>query len=111
MTSQFQESRDQKRYKISLSVDAVIDDKIVQSNSRDVSSGGIFINTPMKLHAGKNACVVLSLPQEDGIKPFKLYGKSVRTEPDGVAIEFHGLSPYFKELFDLSISELLFLSS
>ena len=105
MTAQFQENRNQKRYTVSLSVDAVVEGKIIQSISRDVSSSGIFINTPMKLHTGKDACVVLSLPQDDGIKPIKLYGKSVRTDPKGVAIEFKGLSLYFRDYFDLSISD------
>ncbi|HCY85341.1 MAG TPA: hypothetical protein DHV36_09435 [Desulfobacteraceae bacterium] len=109
-TTQINDNRQHKRYNISWDVDAVIDGKVIQSTARDISSNGIFINTPVELHAGKDACVVLSLPRDNGIKPVKLHGKSIRTEPNGVAIEFQGLSPYFKDFFEKSISELLLLS-
>ncbi len=36
----------------------------------------------------------------------KLYGKSVRTEPKGIAIQFEGLSPYFMEKLEETIQGL-----
>ncbi len=100
------QNRKHKRYKASLDVDAVIGDQIVQSTTRDICSNVIFIDTQIKVQTGEDACVVFTVPKEDGKKPLKLYGKSVRTDPKGIAIQFEGLSPYFMEILDETIQRL-----
>jgi hypothetical protein len=103
MDNQNLENRKHKRYKASLDVDAVIGDKIVQSTTRDICSNGVFIYTQIKVQAGEDACVVFTLPMDNEIKPVKLYGKSVRTDPKGVAVQFEGRSPFFMEILERSI--------
>lgn len=90
------EKRKCKRHQLPVDVDAVIGNKLIQSRTRDISCAGMFITTPLPVEAGKDACVVFSLPNSH--MPIKLKGKSVRTEPDGVAVRFHGISPYFVEI-------------
>ncbi len=106
MTDLKSENRKHKRYKASLDVDAVIGEKIIQSTTRDICSNGVFIHTPIKVQTGEDACVVFSLPEENGGKPVKLYGKSVRMEPKGIAIQFENLSPYFMETLEEAIQSL-----
>ncbi len=103
------EQRRYKRFKASLDVDAFVGDKIVQSRTRDICSNGIFINTLVKPKIGEDACVVFSLPRQDGPKPVRLYGRSVRIEQKGIAIQFKKMSPYFKDIFEEGMQKLLAL--
>ncbi len=91
-----------------LDIDAVIDesDKIVQSDTRDISASGVYINTAgNKFEIGKGARVVFSIPGHDiplNI-PLKLHGEITRIEKDGMAIRFDDVNPYFKETLDDAI--------
>ncbi|WP_321493391.1 PilZ domain-containing protein [uncultured Desulfobacter sp.] len=90
-----QEKRKCHRYQLPVNVDAVIGDRLIKSTARDISCAGLFLTTRSNLQVDSEACVVVSLPGRH--LPIKLKGKSVRVELDGVAVQFHGISPYFVE--------------
>ena len=77
------------RHELPVEVDAVIGDKLIKSTAREISCDGLFLTTHSPVRVGEDACVVISFP---GSMPIKLKGKSVRVEPDGVAVRFHGVS-------------------
>ncbi|MGD9823783.1 PilZ domain-containing protein [Desulfobacter sp.] len=91
------EKRKCNRYHLPMDVDAVIGDTLIKSTARNISCSGLFLITRSPVNTGEETCVVFSLPTRD--KPLKLKVKSVRVEPDGVAIAFHGMSPYFVPYF------------
>ncbi len=79
-------------------IDVVVGDKVIQTDTRDISASGIYINTSGKFEASKSVRVVFSVPGYD--KPFKLTGMIVRVEQDGMAIKFENITPYFKKILD-----------
>lgn len=90
-----QEKRKCQRHQLPVDVDAVIGDRLIKSTVRDISCAGVFLTTRSHLKVDADACVVVSLPGRH--LPIKLKGKSVRADLDGVAVQFHGISPYFVE--------------
>lgn len=90
--------REFQRLTVKSGVDMALDSRIVQTTSRDISAGGIFINTSGKFDVDQNVTVVFTIPGYD--KPFKLKGRIVRVEKSGLAIEFQDITSYFKTILD-----------
>ncbi len=94
--------RGYSRLSAKLEIDAVVDnEKLVQSDTRDISASGVYIRTDMKSGIGKSARIVFSIPGHD--IPLKLHGKITRIEKDGIAIRFDEVNPIFKEALDDAI--------
>jgi hypothetical protein len=95
--------RGYSRLSAKLEIDAVVDesDKVVQSDTRDISASGVYIKTDMKFEIGKSARVIFSIPGHD--IPLKLHGEITRIEKDGMAIKFNEVNPNFKETLDDAI--------
>jgi hypothetical protein len=79
-------------------IDVVVGDRVIQTDTKDISATGIFINTSGKFEAEKSVRVVFSVPGIE--KPFKLKGLIVRVEQSGMAIKFEEITPYFKAMLD-----------
>ncbi len=60
-----------------------------------------FVRTREKISQNSPVKVTFSLPVQD--RPFKLQGKIVRTGPDGIAIQFKNVSPYFQKVLDTAV--------
>ncbi len=90
--------REFKRLNTKTLVDVAGDNRVIQTDVRDVSASGIFINTSGKFEIGDRVRVVFTVPNYD--KPFKLQGKIVRVEKHGMAIKFADITPYFKNVLD-----------
>ena len=79
--------REDNRSSQRVEIDAVIGDRVIQSDTRDISAGGVFVNTNASIEPGSAAGVVFSIPGQG--RPFKLNSKVVRTEKEGVAFQFN----------------------
>ncbi len=90
--------REYQRLKTNSDIDVVIDNRVIQTSTDDISASGVFINTSGKFAINKSARVVFTVPGYD--KPFKLQGMIVRVEDNGVAIKFENITPYFKKILD-----------
>ncbi len=90
--------RDYPRLEAKTDIDVVVGDRVIQTDARDISASGIYINTSGKFEINKSVRVVFSVPGID--KPFKLQGMIVRVEQDGLAIKFKNITPYFKKILD-----------
>ncbi len=97
-TWQAGKQREHQRLKSRVDIDVVVGDRIIQTDARDISASGIFINTSGKFETNKSVRVVFSVPGFD--KPFKLQGMIVRVEKNGLAIKFENITPYFKKILD-----------
>lgn len=95
--------RGYSRLSTELKIDAVVDnDKLILSNTRDISASGVYINTRgIKFENDKNVRVVFSIPRHD--TPFKLHGEIIRIDKDGIAIRFDKVNPYFVKTLDGAI--------
>lgn len=90
--------REYQRFSMPLDIDVLIGDKVVKTTMINISASGVFIKTSGKVYAQKDVRVVFLVPGAD--KPFKLEGKVIRSDPDGLAVEFKKISPYFKQILD-----------
>lgn len=63
----------------------------------------MFVNTKTTLSPGSEAMVVFSIPGQD--RPFKLHSKVVRTEKEGVAIQFDKMTVYSRQILDEVLSK------
>ena len=97
-TWQAGKQREHQRLKSRVDIDVVVGDRIIQTDARDISASGIFINTSGKFETNKSVRIVFSVPGFD--KPFKLQGMIVRVEKHGLAIKFENITPYFKKILD-----------
>ncbi|MCF6249571.1 MAG: PilZ domain-containing protein [Desulfobacula sp.] len=75
--------------------------RVIQTDMRDISGSGVYINTSGKFAMDERVRVVFTVP--DFEKPFKLQGKIVRVEQQGMAIKFEDITPYFKTILDDAI--------
>ena len=98
------EPRTYTRIRKSIEIDILIDDKIIRSDTRDVSAAGVFVKTGVKAEIGKPAKVIFSLPGQK--RPFKLDGRVVRTGGGGMALWFSEMTYYTRELLDNLIKDL-----
>ncbi|MBW1841968.1 MAG: PilZ domain-containing protein [Deltaproteobacteria bacterium] len=63
---------------------------------KDISFGGLFIETTQPFNLGEEITMTLSLSHH--VKPFKLTGIIVRTSPQGVGLEFKDLTQVQQEM-------------
>ena len=87
--------RDYPRLDTKVDIDVAVGDRVVQTDAKDISASGIFINTSGKFKAKEKVRVVFNVPGID--KPFKLGGTIVRVEQNGMAIKFNQSTPDFKQ--------------
>lgn len=95
------ESREFMRLRTNTEMDIVVEDRYFKTQAKDISAGGVFINASGKFEIEKEVRLVFSFPDQE--KPFKLSGRIVRVEKDGIGIEFQKISPYFKKILDDAI--------
>ncbi|MCP3871534.1 MAG: PilZ domain-containing protein [Desulfobacteraceae bacterium] len=93
-----EKQREYQRKLAKADIDVVVGDKVIQTDTRDISASGIYINTSGKFETNKSVRIVFSIPGYD--KPFKLKGIIIRVEEDGLAIQFEDVTPYFKKILD-----------
>ncbi|MBF0572413.1 MAG: PilZ domain-containing protein [Desulfamplus sp.] len=85
-----------KRKKISIPVDFTTSaDKLYKENTRDIGPGGLFIETQKYNKLVKNQKVTMVFKIMEEGRPFKLTGKVVRVQPEGIAVQFHNISPFY----------------
>lgn len=94
------ENREFSRRSLSVDIDAVIGNRVIQARTKDISSTGLYIAAQGKFKVGEPARVVFAIPGCNGAKPFKLYGKTIWTDQKGVAIQFEQVTPLFLSVLD-----------
>ncbi len=102
-TWQVGKQREYQRLKAKSDIDVVIGNRVIQTDTNDISASGIYINTKGKFETNKTVRIVFSIPGVD--KSFKLKGMIVRVEKSGIAIEFENITPYFRKILDNIIWE------
>jgi hypothetical protein len=97
-TLQAGRQREYQRLKTRADIDVVAGDRLIRTQTKDISASGLFIPVSGKFEPHKSVRVVFTVPGYP--KPFKLEGSIARVEETGIAIRFQNITPYFKELLD-----------
>ena len=92
-----------KRFECSREVILHVDDLIYRGVIRDISMGGIFIETGMSISAGKE--ITLTIEDPESMKPDFIKGKIVRSNEFGVGVEFNSLKISQKNLLKTLIHD------
>lgn len=93
--------REYQRQDTVMDIDVLIGDTVLQTNMKNISASGVFIKTAKPIDVKKDVKVVFSLAGSE--KPFKLEGVVVRSDKNGMAVQFTKVSPYFKCILDDAI--------
>jgi len=80
------EKRKHPRKPCSIIVDYATQDKAFRDYIRDISKGGVFIETTNFFSAGQEFIMTFSIPNQE--KPFRFIGEVVRTDDRGVGVRF-----------------------
>lgn len=89
--------REDSRIACFLPVDYSTKDRVYQDFINNLSNGGVFIETSAPFQVGQSVSLTFSVPSLN--KTFKISGSIVRTEQDGIGVQFlKKLTPYQKEL-------------
>lgn len=95
------ESREFKRKMVTLEIDVLIEGRLIKTNMKDISAGGVLVKTREDIEKYKKATMVFSIPGVE--KPLKLDGRVVRSTESGIAIEFDEKSPDFRSFLNKKI--------
>ena len=95
--------REDSRIPCFLPVDYSTQNRVYQDFINNLSNGGVFIETSADLATGQALAMIFNVPSLS--KTFKISGKIVRSEADGIGVKFDKkLTPYQKELIHSAIS-------
>ncbi|MBF0210315.1 MAG: PilZ domain-containing protein [Desulfamplus sp.] len=88
------ETRAYERKNFTVPVDFVSSGQLYKEVTKDISAGGLFIKTKKCDRFKKNQKISMVFMLADDKKPFKVTGKIVRIDSDGIGVQFHNLSPF-----------------
>nr|WP_319392711.1 PilZ domain-containing protein [uncultured Desulfobacter sp.] len=95
------EGREFKRKSVAFEIDILVGDRLIKTNMKNISAGGVLLKTKESIEKDKKAKMVFSIPGVE--KPFKLEGRVVRSTESGIAIKFDEVSPDFQSLLNEKI--------
>ena len=93
--------REYPRKKTQVSIDVLAGEQAIQADTRDMSAGGVFINSVQAFNEGVDIRVVFSIPGQDD--PFNLRGVIRRVEPLGFAVQFMDMNHDSKKILNDAI--------
>ena len=70
----------------------------------NISRSGLFIETKKSLNVGE--VIMLSFTMHGYDRPFKIEGKIVRSNQQGIGVEFKEIKPYIAEMFAALVERL-----
>ncbi|MBF0411196.1 MAG: PilZ domain-containing protein [Desulfamplus sp.] len=88
------EERAYERKDLSIPIDFVSAGQLYKEVTKDLSAGGLFIKTKKHTKFKKNQKISMVFELSEDKKPFKLTGKIIRVESEGIAVQFHNISPF-----------------
>ncbi len=88
------EERAHQRKDMSIPIDFVSAGQLYKEVTKDLSAGGLFIRTKKHTKFKKNQKISMVFELSPDKKPFKLTGKIIRIESEGIAVQFHNISPF-----------------
>jgi Tfp pilus assembly protein PilZ len=91
-----------KAHKIPISY--ATQNRIYTGNSADISKSGLFIETNRPFNTGEE--IMLSFNMHGFDRPFKLKGKIVRSNQQGIGVEFKEVNPYIAEMLGALVARI-----
>ncbi len=71
---------------------------------KDISTGGLFIETRSPLAVGQEIILILSLPSHE--RPIKIICEVVRATQQGIGVKFRPSSPIIEEMIETLVEKI-----
>jgi Tfp pilus assembly protein PilZ len=97
--------REYPRLRCYIQVDFAAGGKAYRSSIRDISAGGVFIETGDEFKPGQDIALCFSLAESDEMLAFKLKGKVMRVYQDGIGVQYVNMSRYQREIINTLIGK------
>lgn len=97
--------REYPRLTCYIMVDYVSDGKAYRSCIRDISAGGVFIETTDSFKKGQDILLCFTLSESQEMLPFKIKGKVARTYHDGIGIRYENVTDYQRDIISALIQK------
>jgi Tfp pilus assembly protein PilZ len=78
--------------------------RIYSDKIADISNSGLFIETKRPLEVGEE--IVLSFNMDGYDRPFKIKGNIVRSNQQGLGVEFKEVQPYIAEMLGALVERI-----
>jgi Tfp pilus assembly protein PilZ len=91
-----------KAYKIPISY--ATQNHIYSDNISDISKSGLFIETNRLFNIGEDIMLYFNMHGYD--RPFKIKGKIVRSNQQGIGVEFKEVKPYIAEMLGALVERI-----
>ncbi len=88
-----------------IQVDFATSGKAYRSCIRDISAGGVFIETGDSFRSGQDIALCFTLAESDEMLAFKLKGKVARIYPDGIGVQYVDMSNYQRDIIKTLIKK------
>jgi Tfp pilus assembly protein PilZ len=92
--------REYPRLNCYLLVDFAAEGRAYQGIIRDISAGGVFIETTESIREGQNIALCYTLSEADAALPFKIKGRVTRVFPNGIGVQYENITHYQKEIIN-----------
>ena len=79
-------------------------DRIYSDDIADISKSGLFIETKRPLNVGDD--IALSFNMHGYDRPFKIKGNIVRSNQQGIGVEFKEVKPYIAEMLGALVERI-----
>jgi uncharacterized protein (TIGR02266 family) len=97
-------SRKHSRKDFVTQVDFSTEDQAYKELVKDISPGGLFIETRAPLSVGQEITLLLSFPDQE--RPMKILGEVVRATDDGIGVRFKHPSPVVEEVISNFVDQI-----
>jgi uncharacterized protein (TIGR02266 family) len=97
-------SRKHSRKEFITEVDFSTEDQAYKELVKDISPGGLFIETRAPLAVGQEITLLLSFPDQD--RPMKILGEVVRATDQGIGVRFKHPSPVVEEVLSNFVGQI-----
>ncbi len=97
--------REYPRIACYLIVDFASGGKAYQSCIRDISAGGVFIETLDNFQTGQEVALCFTIGESDEMLPFKVLGKVTRIYPDGIGVQYENMSNYQRDIINALVGK------
>jgi Tfp pilus assembly protein PilZ len=98
--SDFQWVREFPRLSCFLAVDFASEGRSYRSCIRDISAGGVFIETAHLFEVDQEIALCFTLSEANETLPFKIKGAVTRIYPDGIGVRYKNITKYQREIIN-----------
>ena len=97
------EARQNDRASCSIEVSYTAGDHFFSERIKNISGGGLYIETPQLIAPGEKLSLTFSIPNTS--HNFKLQGVVVRSSEGGIGVQFESITEHQKQLIDYIVND------